>query len=110
MDTLQKVILHTPARGTQTSIGIGIGIPRGVFPLGRLGFESSPLYSGRAFRQRYFLPAGNMGKEGILCGSWERMSFFYSRMQNTDKTSENCTHFIAFGFPLITKKLTFWLL
>ena len=71
------MILHTPAcRGTQTSNGIGIGIPRGVFPLGRLGFESSPLYSGRAFRQRYFLPAGNMGKEGILCGSWERMSFF----------------------------------
>ena len=65
-----------PCRGTQTSNGIGIGIPRGVFPLGLLGFESSSLYSGRAFRQRYFLPAGNMGKEGILCGSWERMSFF----------------------------------
>ena len=76
LDILQKVILHVPCRGTQTSNGIGIGIPRGVFPLGRLGFESSPLYSGRAFRQRYFLPAGNMGKEGILCGSWERMSFF----------------------------------
>ena len=98
MDILQKVILHTPARGPRQALALALAFPAVCFHWVASALRARLYILAAPFVKDTSFPRGTWEKRVFCVGRGNECLFFFSRMQKTNKSSENCTHHLAFGF------------
>ena len=104
MAILQKVISYTPAGGPRQALALALAFPAVCFHWVASALRARLYILAAPFVKDTSFPRGTWEKRVFCVGRGNECLFFFSRMQKTNKSSENSIHYIAFGFYPLSQR------